>query len=644
MKNFQNRKKQMSLRVAVITLLSAFLCVAGLFKLRFNTQAISKSYLSVIDEDYANVRCMHQISHLMWEHQMLVFSHLLAEDPESRPRLEESASEIEGRIREQLASFGESMKNSEYESYYHEIYGGLIGYFKNVEVILSFSRKGETATASYYMNSSLKEYISGVDDSMDRLDQILEGDMEAARNMIEERTRANNRESVAILAVMIAAAAASVILCTRISEDAAGTDLLTGMANVDRFKKYGEGLEKNGRIGQYSGVAVSIRNFRFINQEYGSKAGDSVLQQFAGILTAALSPGEIAARNGADNYILLIKKDNVRDFLGKLKNVEVVLPGVEEKHRLDSRCGIYDARDDDTVSSIVEASVMALAEARKNNMADQMWFLQDMQGKILERREVLNRYTAALNKEDFQVYYQPKVDMRSNTLCGSEALVRWIRDGKVVPPMDFIPILEEEGRIVQLDYYVLEHVCRDIKGWLDAGMKPVKTSSNFSKLHLRDEGFADKVLNIIKRYGVDGKYIEVELTESSGYEDPEALESFVARMKSEGISISIDDFGTGYSSLSMLKDVDADVVKLDRSFLTGLESSNDLTSRLIANVVQMIKDLNRSVICEGVETREQVDFLKGVGCFIGQGFLYDRPLPKKDYEERLKSPVYGTVA
>ena len=218
--------------------------------------------------------------------------------------------------------------------------------------------------------------------------------------------------------------------------------------------------------------------------------------------------------------------------------------------------------------------------------------------------------------------------------------MRWVKEGTIISPARFIPVLEREGKIIDLDFYVFEQVCKDIRRWMDEGIKPVRISSNFSKLHLKNEHLSEDVLAIVRRYDIDTAYIEIELTESSGYSDFDALQKFVRDMNEVGIYTSIDDFGTGYSSLSMLKDIDVNVVKIDKSFVDNMEDEKQHGTNLVGNVIRMIKDLDRIVICEGVETEKQVMFLKGTECNIVQGYLFDKPLPCYNFEERLKTPVY----
>ena len=260
--------------------------------------------------------------------------------------------------------------------------------------------------------------------------------------------------------------------------------------------------------------------------------------------------------------------------------------------------------------------------------------------EIDSRMDTLYLCNQGLKNGEFLVYYQPKVNIENNTLCGCEALVRWMHNGELIPPGKFISILEENGNISALDFYVFRRVCSDIAEWNRKGITPVRVSSNFSKVHLKDPDFADKIIEIIDEYGIDPKYVEVELTESSAYDDFASLAEFVNVMKSKGIFTSMDDFGTGYSSLSMLRDLDVDVIKIDKSFIDDLDRENNPNKKMIGTIVRMIHDLEREVICEGIETKEQVEFLKQIHCFAAQGYLYDTPLPHDEFEKRLNDPVY----
>ena len=638
----KKRRNRLSIRIALITVIAALAGLAGILRLSYQMRQLEQTYNRTMEENYEKMEEMHRISRQLQQHQSMLYAYLLEDDPGKCDTLEKNAKELEFEIKAVLTSLREHTRGGEYETYYHDIFSGLVGYFKNVEFILDFSKAGDTATAAYYMKTSLQDYIIGINASVDHMGSLVEADMRTVRDQINVKILQANQEAMLMMVVVGVATLICLVFCSRISDEMVGTDLLTGAANFDRLLKYGEKLQKKGKLKQFTGIAVSIRNFKFINQEYGSSVGDSVLQQYAAKLSAMLVKGEMLARNGGDNFLLLLHTGRVKAFLERIPRMEIDVPGENgsDKMVLASRCGMYQAEEKDAISDVLDACTLALNDARKQKNVDQVWFESSMYGELQQRKDVLEAYRIGLVEREFLVYYQPKVDMRNNHLCGCEALVRWKRNGKIVPPYEFIPILEAEGNITLLDFYVFDTVCRDIRDWLDRGITPVRVSSNFSKLHLKNEDFADKILHIMEKYHLDGTYIEVELTESSGYESFDALKSFVACMKEHGIHTSIDDFGTGYSSLSLLKDLDADMVKLDRSFLFGLESGNVLIEKLITNIVRMIRDLERDVICEGVETKRHVEFLTNAGCPYAKGFLYDRPLPHDDFEKRLLSPVY----
>lgn len=421
-------------------------------------------------------------------------------------------------------------------------------------------------------------------------------------------------------------------------------DFLTGAANVKGFAAFTEILVKSGQISKYTSVFMNIKNFNYINRTVGAKEGDSILRKYVEIISNKLNPEEeIIGRLGGDNFILLIKNENVENILKLLQCIRIESSANDFKQIFEvrSRVGIYPIKANDHFSDIINPANIAFQQTRKPGNGDFVWYKDDMIAGIMRSKEVSLLFPQAIANKEFVVYYQPKVTLSNNRLCGCEALVRWFRNGKVVPPMDFIPTLEREGSICRLDFYVLEQVCMDLKMWLSKGMKPFCVSVNFSKAHLRHSDFADEIIGILKKYDIESRYIEVELTESSSYEDYDALRNFIHTMKENGICTSIDDFGTGYSSLNLLKDIDVDIIKLDKSFLDNLESDNRADEIVIKHIVGLVSDLNMNIIAEGVETSSQADFLRSVHCDMAQGYLFDRPLPREEFEKRLLDGVYN---
>ena len=258
----------------------------------------------------------------------------------------------------------------------------------------------------------------------------------------------------------------------------------------------------------------------------------------------------------------------------------------------------------------------------------------------IDNKNIESTFKDELKNGSFVVYYQPKFDIKSGKIIGVEALSRWINNGKVVPPGMFVPILEKNGEIVDLDLFVLEKLCKDIHNYRNLGHNIVPASCNLSRRDFEIEDIEQKVIDIIRKYNVRTDDIVIEVTETTNLEENARLAKFIDAMHKNGIKTSIDDFGTGYSSLSVLRDFKVNEIKIDRSFINRevLTNSDEI---IIGSIIDMAKRLSINVICEGVETIQQADFLIRLGCNNAQGFLYSKPLPKEEFEAMLQR--VGTI-
>ncbi len=421
-------------------------------------------------------------------------------------------------------------------------------------------------------------------------------------------------------------------------------DNLTGVYNLNGLMRHGQIMLAKGSLSDYVACYCNIKNFKYVNQQVGSRYGDQILKKYSQGITKWQLKDEFLARLGGDNFFALIRKERIESFLSFISSfrVRIKLPDSEKEYAILSRVGICEMEPGDSVSDALDRVTVAIDVARRYSEQDTVWYCAKMSEETMHEKEVSLMFPKALKEREFVVYYQPKVDLQTNQICGSEALVRWMRDGKMVSPLEFIQVLEKEGSICNLDFYVFEQVCRDMREWLDAGLEPVRVSVNFSKVHLRNAKLTEKILEIMARYQLDSKYIEVELTEMSGFSDYDALTRFIDVMKKHGVNTSIDDFGSGYSSLNLLKNLRVDIIKLDKSFLDDImHNRGEEDEIVIKNIVRMVRELNMEIVAEGVETKEQAEFLKKVQCGMAQGYLFDRPLPKDEYEKRLSSRMYS---
>lgn len=435
------------------------------------------------------------------------------------------------------------------------------------------------------------------------------------------------------------------ILCGKarlsgVVKNASSTDRLTGIANTDGILQFGGMLMTNKRMAEYAGLYINIKNFKSINDLMGSRKGDQVLKKYARKLNDFLLTDEMVARLGSDNFFALVKHERIDSFLTFLSVLAIdVTDEVENAYMIDvfSRAGIYVADLNDSISDVLNCSSIALNIAKASQKDNHIWFKPHMLERLMSDKSISSLFPQALKNMEFMVYYQPQINLDDFSICGCEALVRWYRDGKLVSPSEFVPRLEVEGNIRDLDFYVFQKVCQDIRDWEDRGIAPVRVAANFAKNHLRNPNFGRDILTVMNQYDVDPEYIEIELTEMSGYEDFSALSNFVRYMSKNGVRTSLDDFGTSYSSLHLLKDLKVNAIKIDKSFIDSIEGNETTEEIMVRNIVNMIRELDMEAIAEGVETEEQIAFLKSIQCNAAQGYYFDRPLEHDLFEERLEN-------
>ena len=419
------------------------------------------------------------------------------------------------------------------------------------------------------------------------------------------------------------------------------TDINTGVANQNSLMYYAVNLIKNGRIGDYTGIFFNIHNFKCVNKVFDYSQGDVILRNYAHMVKSYLDSDEEIARLGGDNFVVICRNENASDFISKIKDVHMSheFRSVKRELQLGVTAGIACLEGVDKPREVMARTSIAYQAARKTGAGSIVVYTKEIQKQLMDDQEILAAFPQALAAGEFVVYYQPKVRIADKSIYGAEALVRWVRDGQVVTPARFIPQFEREGSVCRLDYYMLEQVCGFLKSRLDKGLKIVPVSVNFSRRHLEEGDLVERITGTIDRFGIDRSYIEIELTESEDYQNYEIMSSVIGRLKERGISTSIDDFGTGFSSLNMIKKVDLDTIKIDKSLIPFDDVNNNKHQDIVmfSSIIDLIGRLGKKSVAEGVETTQQLDYLEKLGCDIVQGYVFDKPLPKDEFEQRLES-------
>ena len=431
------------------------------------------------------------------------------------------------------------------------------------------------------------------------------------------------------------------LLITEVKNSAL-TQFLTGLPNSGGYLAFVRSKFGSGELMNYDAFYFNIKSFGLVSRRYGSGEGDEIIKRYAKKLREFIEEGEIIAHFGGDNFTALIKKERTKKFLKYIASVPVIAVknGREDEISLAAVTGVY-AIDESLTNpgQVISRAVMACNYAKNVANKPYVFVNKAMSTRIYRQKQIEDRYEEALANDEFRIYLQPKVNTETGRIVGAEALARWFCKGIVLYPTEFVPILEQEGMVASLDLYVLRKTCEYIREWLDNGITPVQVSVNFSRRDLNYKNLAKEIIDTIQEYDIDPKYIEIEVTETASEDERVMMTNFLSRLKEMEISTAIDDFGTGYSSLSTLRDFPVSVIKIDRSFINNDElNTND--EIVLKNIITMARELGIDVVTEGVERPDQTELLKSVGCNIVQGFLYDNPMPKKEFEKRLIKGVY----
>ncbi len=427
-------------------------------------------------------------------------------------------------------------------------------------------------------------------------------------------------------------------------------DAFMDIWNLNYLIYWGEHKLLESQKDNYAVVFLNLSQFRHYNIIYGWSAGERLLQSIAYVLKQeADQDTEICARSQGDCFAFLLRCTGPEELLGRLKLVKKRVEACifeKTENRMSVRMGVCFVprpKKDLRVALNYAAQAFDYTEDSEdhsieiyNDKLEQMVKEQHEREQLLESVDV---------EKDFTVYYQPKVDIRDGVIVGSEALVRFLdptEGGAVRPPGFFVPYYEQTGKILDIDFFVYEAVCRMLRRRLDAGKKVVPVSCNFSRMHFIKPGYAEDFEKILVKYQIPKELIEVEITETVVIEEiqQQSVKQTLDVLSKKGIRLSIDDFGAGYSSLGIFEQIPAAVVKLDRSFLLN-QKDRGRQVVIMRGIVNLIKALDAQVVCEGVETDEDVQLMQEIGAYVAQGYYYFRPIPEDEFEKRLDGETQG---
>ena len=419
-----------------------------------------------------------------------------------------------------------------------------------------------------------------------------------------------------------------------------------GYRNNRYFVRYVQELADKDDLNGKVVVQYNLRHFTLVNQRFGKNAGDMVMRRYTREFENVIGDSGVVCRLGGDNFVTVFPGELFDEILVILSGKELDKAGLSgESVLVSSTAGVYYLPDDFVYSDpgdILDRVFAARRAAKNSGFEKVVYYNEEMEDERAKVRMVQGLFREAIYKEEFKVYYQPKVSVGGRLLSGAEALCRWVHDGEIVPPDKFIPILEQGEEICMLDFYMLEHVCRDISRWIEEDRDAVRVSVNFSRRHIKDMELVAHIISIIDKYEVPHKYIEIELTETTTDVEFKDLRRVVCGLQEAGIRTSVDDFGTGYSSLNLIRDIPWDVLKVDKCFLPNERDAEVMKETVMFSyVVSMAKEMGLECVVEGVETEAQLKALKDNNCDQAQGFFFDKPMPVEDFEDRLLHKFYA---
>ncbi|HCE09255.1 MAG TPA: PAS domain S-box protein, partial [Oxalobacteraceae bacterium] len=417
-------------------------------------------------------------------------------------------------------------------------------------------------------------------------------------------------------------------------------DSLTGLANRnllrERLTQAIAGADRSGTPIWI--VFVDVDRFKFVNDTLGHEAGDTLLKVLAGRLQSAAREADTVARVGGDEFVLVLR-EHTEDGpgLAVLQHImdAVAQPLMIEEHEFFLTCSIGVATyptDGSTAENLIKHADIAMYRAKEMGRNTFQFYTETMNARTLDRLSIEADLRHALERDEFVVHYQPQVDLSSGRIVGMEALIRWNHPvhGQIAPAR-FIGLAEEMGLIIPIGAWVMRTACIQTKSWQQAGLGDLRVAVNLSPRQFTQKALVQSIAEVLQATGLEARFLDLELTESMVMHDVDNAIAILRNLKALGVHISIDDFGTGYSSLSYLRRFPIDVLKIDQSFVNDLTVDPD-DAAIVVSIISLAHSLRLQVIAEGVETAEQLAFLRARGCDQVQGYYFSRPLAPEAFE------------
>jgi diguanylate cyclase (GGDEF)-like protein/PAS domain S-box-containing protein len=391
---------------------------------------------------------------------------------------------------------------------------------------------------------------------------------------------------------------------------------------------------------------LDVDRFKHINDSLGHMIGDRLLRSIAQRLLRCVRASDTVSRQGGDEFVILLSE--VAHAQDAAVCADKILEVVRSPHRIEQHdlhvtasVGIVTYPDDGTdADTLMKHADFAMYQAKEHGRDNRQFFKRDLNIRAVERQSLESGLRHALEREEFMLHYQPKLNLETGAIVGVEALIRWLHPERgLVSPTDFIPIAEESGLIVPIGRWVLAEACRQAQAWQDMGLAPIRVGINISAVELRANDFVEFVNMVLATTRLESRILELELTETFLMQDSTSTSAVLHALKDIGLHLALDDFGTGYSSLNHLKRFPIDTLKIDRSFVHGITTNSDDAS-IVGAVISMGSHLHMRVIAEGVETEEQLEFLRDHKCPFGQGYYFSRPVAAEECTQLL---LHGIV-